>query len=192
MNKKLTYSPRDVDVSWALFCIPRRTTLDPSPAPSVLLLSSLSPLSCAAAIFVVLCHCLSPSLSLTYGGCPPRHLSSSPGPCHCCCHCCLSSCCRCWCRPVLLFLLLWLPFFFVVPSSPSSPCQLFPPCEQLLMVMGCWWPLVSLPRHSLSWPRSPCCRTSPRFVVVLIQNPPHEQVLIAMESLWVCRLGAVC
>ena len=94
--------------------------LDPSPVPSVLLPSSLSPSSCAAAVFVVSCRCLSPSpspspsLSSTYGGCPPHRLSSSPGPHHCCCCCCLSPCCQCWCRPVLLFLSSWLPFFFVV------------------------------------------------------------------------------
>ena len=195
MNKKLTHSPRDVDVSWALFCIPHHTTLDPSPVPSVLLLSSLSPSSCAAAVFVVSCRCLFPSLSpsllSTYGGCPPPRLSSSPGPCHRCCCCHLSSCCRCQCHPVPLFLSSWLPFFFVVLSSPSLLCQLFPPREQLLAVMGCWWPLVSLPHHSLSLPHSPCHQTSPRFVVVLIQNLPHKQVLVAMESLWVCHLGAV-
>ena len=75
--------------------------------------------------------------------------------------------------------------------SPSSPCQLFPPHEQLLALMGCWWPLVSLPRHSLSLPHFPCHQTSPHFVVVLIHHPPHEQVLIVMELLWVCHLGIV-
>jgi hypothetical protein len=28
------------------------------------------------------------------------------------------------------------------------------------------------------------------FLVVLIHHPPHKQVLVAVESLWVCRLGA--
>ena len=193
--KKLTYSPRDVDVSWALFCVPHCMMLDLLPAPSVLLPSSSSPLLCAAAVFVMLCRCLfpspSPSLLSTYGGCPPPHLSSFPVPCHCHCHCHLSPCCQCWCRPVPLFLLSWLPFFFVIASSLSLPCQLFLPCEQLLTVMGCWWPLVSLPCHSLSLPCFPCHQMSPCFVVVLIHHPPHKQVLIAMESLWVCHLGTV-
>ena len=81
--------------------------------------------------------------------CPPHCLSLSPGPHHCCCYCHLSPCCQCQCHPVPLFLLSWLPFFFIVASFLSSPCQLFPPHEQLLTVMGCWWQLASLPRHSL-------------------------------------------
>jgi hypothetical protein len=77
----------------------------------------------------------------------------------------------------------WLPLFFIVAS--------FPPCKQLIAAVGCWWPLSSLPHHPLSLPHCPCHRTSPCFVVVLIHHPPHKQVLVAVVSLWVCRLGAV-
>jgi hypothetical protein len=151
--KKTYLGPRDVDnVSWALFCVPRRMAPYPSPAPSVLVPCSSSPSSfTAAAVLVVWLSLYSPSPSLS----------------------------------------LWLPLFFVVASSPSSPCQLFPPREQLLAAVGCWWPSSSLPHHPLSLPHCPCRRMSPCFVVVLIHHPPHEQVLVAVALLWVCRLGAV-
>jgi hypothetical protein len=35
----------------------------------------------------------------------------------------------------------------------------------------------------------PLSSDSPCFVVVLIHHPPHEQVLVAVALLWVCRLG---
>ena len=118
-KRKLAYGPRDADnVFWTLFCAAHCTALYLSHVPSVLVLSSSSPLSCdiATAIFVVPCCCLSlslsPSLSWFFSGCPHHHLphcwSSSPGPHHCCC--CLSPHCWCWCHPVPLFLLSWLPF----------------------------------------------------------------------------------
>ena len=209
MKKKLTYSPRDVDASWALFVFlivqcwihhlhllffshPRR------PPRHVLLPFLLShvivhpcPHLCHCPVAVVLVVMLWLSL-LSCGGCPPPHLSHclslSPGPHHHCCHCHLSPCCRCQCRPVLLFLSSWLPFFFVVASSLSLPCQLFLPCKQLLMAVGCWWLSSSLPCHPLSLPHCLCHRMLPCFVVVLIHHPPHEQVLIAMKLLWVCCL----
>ena len=212
MKKKLTYSPRDVDVSWALFAFLvvrrwiRRLHLPffsrphrpPRHVPLPFLLSHVvvrpRPRPCRCPVAVVLVVVLWLSL-LSCGGCPPcrlsRCLSSSPGPCHHRCRCRLSPCCRCRCRPVQLFLSSWLPFFFVVASSLSSPCQLFPPREQLLAAVECWWPSSSLPRNPLSRPHCPCRRMSPCFVVVLIHHPPHEQVLVAMELLWVCRLGAV-
>jgi hypothetical protein len=108
---------------------------------------------------------------LSCGGCPPRHRSSSPGP-HCCCCLSVSSC----------------PVVFVV-AAPLLFCRcvlrascLFPPREQLLAAVGCWWPSSSLPRHPSSLPRCPCRRTLPCFVGVLIHHPPHEQVLVAVAS----------
>ena len=132
MKKKLTYGPRDVDdISWALFCVPHRTALYPSPAPSVLPRAHRPPHRAPLPPFWS-CGCCctspSPSLSSSCGGCPPRriprHWCSSPDP-HCCC-CCRPS------VPSLsgsvlscdvVFLVVARLLFIVVPS-PSSPCQL--------------------------------------------------------------------
>ena len=97
-------------------------------------------------------------------------------------------CCWCWCCPVPLFFSLWPPFFFVVVFSLSLPCQLFPFCKQLLTGVGCWWPSSSLPHHPLSLLHFPWHWMLHCFVVVLIHNPPHKQVLVVMESLQVCCL----
>ena len=155
------------------------------------------------AIFVVSCHCLSPYPSL---------LSSCGGFSSLCYG---SPCC---CVVVILLLIVrHCPLVIVVAICPliinvipshcfchhSSACFLslhpfwlshascsFPPHEQLLMAVGCWWPSSSLPCHPLSLPCCPCCWTLACFVV-LIPHPAHEQVFIAVAWVWVCHFGAV-
>ena len=132
MKKKLTYGPRDVDdISWALFCVPHRMALYPSPAPSVLPCARRPPHRALLPPFWSCgCCCTSLSLSLlsSCGGCPhqiPCHWCLSPDPHCCCCCCCLSprslsvsvSSCD------IVFVIVAHLLFIVVPS-PSSPCQL--------------------------------------------------------------------
>src|ERR1700733_6372273 len=91
----------------------------------------LAPLPVSPFVFLIVWHYIH-RLGLPF--------SSSPLVVRCPCrfgyHCPFPSCphivvilivvflCCCCCCPLLLFLSSWLPFFFVVMPSPSSPCQL--------------------------------------------------------------------
>jgi hypothetical protein len=76
MGDKEKNSPIAQETSTSLgpFCVPHRTVLYPSPATSVLVLSSLSPSSCTTAVFVR--PSPSPSLSSSCGGCPHCRVAS--------------------------------------------------------------------------------------------------------------------
>ena len=138
-----------MDISWALFCVPRCMVLDLSPAPSTLFPSSLFPSSCTTAIFVMSCCCpsLCPSMSSSCGG----SLLS----------CCGSPCCHV--MVILLLIVSLCPLVVIVAVCPlvidvipfccfchhSSACFLllhppqlscascsFPPHKQLLFLQG--------------------------------------------------------
>jgi hypothetical protein len=76
---------------------------------------------------------------LSCGGCPPHHWSSSPGP-HCCCCLSVLSC------PIVFVIMATLLFHCCMLHATCS----FPPCEQLLAAVGCWWPSSSSIIHPTS------------------------------------------
>ena len=154
MNKKrkLTYGPRDIDdVS---FCVPCCMVLYLLPVPSILVLSSLSPLLCMFWLCGVVV-CLHP-----------------------CCHLVV----------VVLIVHCHLVVVLVVGLCPLVPVVV------VVVVVVC--PLVIGVGDILSC--CFCCGSSsfsllhpPHFHCASCSLPPHEQVLVAMVSVWVCHLGIV-